>query len=95
VVGSSKLPVSRLSSSSSPSPGGAVPFRVNGLYLSNSVMRVGGTRVRLAALGRGRLGPLEVVEAGRVLDVAELGVGVGGEGRSRHEQNRQTASKAS
>jgi hypothetical protein len=50
---------------------------------------------QLAALGGGGVNPLEMIEAGRVLDVAELGVGVGGPGRSRHEQNRQTASKAS
>ena len=43
MVGSSIVPVSRVSNTSAPSPGGAVPLSVNGLYLSKLVMRSGGT----------------------------------------------------
>ncbi len=43
VVGSSRVPVSSVSKTRLESPGGAVPFSVNGLYLSKLVLRVGGT----------------------------------------------------
>ena len=76
VVGSSRVPVSSVSNTSPVSPGGAVPLSVNGLYLSKLVMRSGGTRSRSAALGRVRIHPLEMRETRRILDVAELGVGV-------------------
>ena len=57
-------------------------------------MRRGGTRVMAPALGRVGVGPLEVVEPGRILDVPELGVGVGppgGPGDGDQECGQQAA----
>src|SRR4051812_49859936 len=51
VVGSSIVLVRRLSKTSAPRPGAALPFSVNGLNLSKLVSRVGGTSCRSPPFG--------------------------------------------
>ena len=70
------VPVSKLSAA--PVPGGALPFSVNGLYLSKFVMRSGGTSSISPPLGAFGVHPLEMREARWILDVAELRVGMRG-----------------
>ena len=93
MVGSSKVPVRRLSNISSPQAGGRGAFegkRIVFVELGNPGWR---NQLNLATFRRSWISPLKVLKAGRVFDVAKLGVSVGGLSRLGRSEQYQRCSQ--